>query len=363
MYRLLNTFVAAAALFVANTTINPASAQEGPIEPGNLIVANFQAFPGFGDHVGTIIQFDLSSRSLGNIKRIKTEFGDPDGDLFDGDPLPPIPWGPGGMAIGGPNGNLYVASILRGTITQFDHNDGSPVGDSTMVVPIPGPEALTFGLRGMVWGPSGNLFVSVCGADGNVFGATDAVFELDRHTLNKVREFRQAGLATIDCFGGIGFGPDDLLYVSGIFSGNVVALDIAGAVPTGEPGVYEAPTARDIFMLEPGESAFDTLAALTFAPDGTMYVSVGQGGEPSVAARIGIVAPGADAPTGAIPAGQPTGIRMGLDGNLYVGDLAARAVLVIDPETGEIIRTIENGRKGLSALDPRFVIFSPAPFQ
>lgn len=363
MHLFRNTFVAVAALTVASAATPTSAAEPGPIEPGNLLVANFQAFPGFGNFVGTIIQFDLSTRSLGNIKKIKTEIGDPDGDLFDGDPFPPLPWGPGGMAIGGPNGNLYVASILRGTITQFDHRDGSPVGASVQVVPIPGPEALTFGLRGMVWGPNGNLFVSVCGADGNVFGAVDAVFELDRNTLETVREIRQAGDATIDCFGGIGFGPDDLLYISGIFSGNVVALDLSTATPTGEEGVYEADTARDIFMLEDGESAFDTLAALTFSPDGTLFVSIGQGGEPSVDARIAIVAPGSDVPTGAIPAGQPTGIRMGADGNLYVGDLAARAVLVIDPATGEILRTIENGRKGLAALDPRFVIFNPAPFQ
>lgn len=366
-----NTSAALAALAVAGLASVPASAQEGPLEPGNLVVANFQAFPGFGDFVGTIIQFDLANSGGGHIRRIKTEYGDPDTDTY---PFPPgPPWGPGGMAIGGPNGNLYVGSILRGTITQFDHNTGLPVGDSVQVVPVPGPEALTFGLRGMVWGPNGNLYVSVCGADGNVFGEEDAIFELDRNTLDVVRKIRQGGPETVDCFGGIGFGPDDLLYVDGLFTGNVVAFDLTGAAPAGDVAIV--PT-RDIFMLMPGESAFDTLAALTFAPDGTMYVSVGQGGEPSVNARIGIVAPGADEPTGAIfldtvvfdghglsRIGQPTGIRMGPDGNLYVGDLKARAVLVIDPVTERVLRTITNGRKGLSALDPRFVVFIPAPFQ
>lgn len=354
----------AAAILAVTGLAGPAPAQvAGAIEPGNLVVANFQAFPGFGDLVGTVIQFDLSGRGLGNIRTIKTEMSDPDADVFDGDPMPGIPWGPGGMAIGGPNDDLYVASILRGTVTRFDHRDGS-AGESVQVVPIPGADAPVFGPRGMVWGPNGNLFVSVCGADGNGFGATDAVFELDRHSLAKVREIRQAGTPTVDCFGGIGFGPDDLLYVSGIFSGNVVAFDLSTAEPVGgDPGVVEVATVRDIFMLEPGESAVEALAALTFGPDGTLFASVGQGGEPSVRARIGIVAPGATAPTGSIPAGQPTGIRMGVDGNLYVGDLKARAVLVIDPESGRVVRRIENGRKGLSALDARFVIFNPAPFQ
>lgn len=362
--RFLSSHAAGAAAFaVMASMVMPAQAQDGAIEPGNLVVANFQAFPGFGDLAGTVIQFDLSGRNLGNIKSIHSEMGDPDADVFDGDPMPAIPWGPGGMAIGGPNRDLYVASILRGTVTRFDHRDGS-AAESVQVVPIPGPDALIFGPRGMVWGPNGNLFLSVCGADGNVFAAEDAVFELDRHTLAKVREIRQAGTPTIDCFGGIGFGPDDLLYVSGIFSGNVVAFDLSTAAPVGgDPAIVEVDTVRDIFMLRPGESAFDTLAALTFGSDGTLFVSVGQGGEPSVEARIGVVAPGAMEPTGAIPAGQPTGIRMGVDGNLYVGDLAARAVLVIDPETGRVVRRIENGRKGHSALDPRFVVFNPAPFQ
>lgn len=364
MHHLIKSFTALsaiAAITAVAATGLPAAAQEGPIEPGNLVVANFQAFPGFGNGVGTIIQFDLSTRSLGNINKIKTEFGDPDGDIFDGDPMPPIPWGPGGMAIGGPGGDLYVASILRGTITRFDHNTGAPVGDSVQLIAPPGPFALTHGLRGMVWGPNGNLFVSFCGGDENPpFAVTDAILELDRNDLSLVREIRQAGEATIDCFGGIGFGPDDLLYVSGLFTGNVVALDISGAPAD---GIVEVPTARDIPMLDAGEIAFDTLAALTFGPDGTMYVSVGQGDFGFEKPRIGIVPQGSDVPTRSIPMDRPTGIRMGTDGLLYVGDLLARAVLVIDPDTGRTVRKITNGRKGLAALDPRFVIFNPAPFQ
>jgi len=352
-----------AALFSVMTTVDPALAEEQALAPGNLIVANFQAFPGFGDSVGTVIQFDLSERGLGNIKEIASEINDPDADLFNGDVFPALPWGPGGMAVGGPNGDLYVASILRGTITRFDQRT-SAVVETVQVVPIPGPEAGFFGLRGMVWGPNGNLFVSVCGADGNDFDAADAVFELDRRTLDRVREIRQAGTSTTNCFGGIGFGPDDLLYVSGLFSGNVAAFDLATAEPIDEDSsLVEVEAVRDIFMLEADEAIIDTLAALTFGPDGTLFVSVGQNGDPSVDARIAVVAPGAETPTRTIPAGQPTGIRWAADGNLYVGDLAARAVLVIDPETGAVARRIENGRKGLSALDPRFVVFNPAPFQ
>ncbi|MDZ4348138.1 MAG: hypothetical protein U1A22_01195 [Xanthomonadaceae bacterium] len=352
-----------AAIVSIFAAVTPSLAEAQALEPGNLIVANFQAFPGFGDSVGTVIQFDLSGRGLGNIKKIGSEIGDPDAELFDGNVLPAIPWGPGGMAVGGPNRDLYVASILRGTITRFDQRT-SAAAESLQIVPIPGPEAGLFGLRGMVWGPNGNLFVSVCAADGNSLDAVDAVFELDRLTLDRVREIRQAGTPTTDCFGGIGFGPDDLLYVSGLFSGNVAAFDLSTAVAVdGDSTVVEVETVRDIFMLEAGEAVVDTLAALSFAPDGTLFVSVGQNGDPSVDARIAVVAPGASMPTRTIPAGQPTGIRWAVDGNLYVGDLAARAVLVIDPETGDIVRRIENGRKGLSALDPRFVIFNPAPFQ
>ncbi|MCA1778523.1 MAG: hypothetical protein LC637_03815 [Xanthomonadaceae bacterium] len=261
-----------AVLIAIIASVTPTLADEQALEPGNLIVANFQAFPGFGDSVGTVVQFDLSGRGRGNIKQIKSEIGDPDADLFDGVLFPPLPWGPGGMAVGGPNGDLYVASILRGTISRFDQRT-SAVVESVQIVPIPGPEAGVFGLRGMVWGPNGNLFVSVCAADGNDFGAADAVFELDRRTLERVREIRQAGTPTTDCFGGIGFGPDDLLYVSGLFSGNVAAFDLATAeAVAGDPSLVEVETVRDVFMLEAGEAVVDTLAALSFAPDGTTAI-------------------------------------------------------------------------------------------
>lgn len=363
MQKTVKRAVAVAAAAAVAVGIGTACADDNMLEPGNLLVANFQAFPGFGDGNGTVIEFDATGRRLGNVKFIRNEFADPDAEVFDGEPLPPIPWGPGGMAVGGPNSDLYVASILRGTVTRFDRRAGV-AAESVQVVPIPGPEASTFGLRGMVWGPNGNLYVSVCAADGNPFGAVDAVYELDRYSLGLVREIRQAGPETTDCFGGIGFGPDDLLYVSGLFSGNVLALDPAAAEAVGtDPSVVEAPVVRDIFMLQPGEAMVDTLAALTFGPDGTLFVAVGQNGDPTVDTRIAVVAPGADQPTGAIPAGQPTGIRMGVDGNLYVGDLLARAVLVIDPDTGRVLRRFENGRRGLSALDPRFVIFNPTPYQ
>lgn len=321
------------------------AAEATPFTPGNLFVAHRRA-----DLTDGVFEFALARD--GSFRGVVREISDP----RPGDPGTPG-WGPSGMAIGGPGADLYVASILRGTVSQFSQLDGGHLR-TVEVIPPPPLADLPSGLHGVAWGPNGNLYVARCSTDEARLGP-DAVLELDRRSLKIVRQIRQAGPTTLRCYGGIAFGPGDLLYVTGINSGNIVALDLSGVA--GE-GVVSAPTARELRMLDEDENPVAALAALTFGPDGTLYVSIGQGGN-LARPRIGVVAPGADSQTSAIPVGQPTGIRFGANGHVYVGDRAERAVLEIDPKSGERVRTITNGREAGGALDPRFVIFHPMPFQ
>lgn len=313
--------------------------------PGNLFVAHRRA-----DLTDSVFEFALARD--GSFRGVVREITDP---------LPGYKgstgWGPSGMAIGGPGVDLYVASILRGTISQFSQRDGSHLRTVEVIAPPPVTD-LPSGLHGVAWGPNGNLFVARCSTDEARLGP-DAVLELDRKSLKIVRRIRQAEPTTVRCYGGIAFGPGDLLYVTGINSGNIVALDLATV--RGD-GIVTAPTVRDIAMMQDGEDPVAALAALTFGPDGTLYVSIGQGGKLE-APRIGVVAPDASTQTRAIPVGQPTGIRFGANGHVFVGDRATRAVLEIDPKSGERVRKITNGRSDDGALDPRFVIFHPMPFQ
>lgn len=313
--------------------------------PGNLFVAHRRA-----DRTDGVFEFALARD--GSFRGVVREIADP----RPGDRGTPG-WGPSGMAIGGPGADLYVASILRGTVSQFSQRDGSHLR-TVEIIPPPPLADLPSGLHGVAWGPNGNLYVARCSTDETRLGP-DAVLELDRRSLAMVRLIRQAEPGTLRCYGGIAFGPGDLLYVTGIDSGNIVALDLADI--RGD-GVVSAPTVRDIVMLQEDEDPVAALAALTFGLDGTLYVSIGQGGN-LARPRIGIAAPGAGSQTGAIPIGQPTGIRFGMNGHIYVGDRVERAVLEIDPATGSTVRKIANGRDADGALDPRFVIFHPVPFQ
>lgn len=254
---------------------------------GNLFVASFQT--------DNIFEFDLRGTQV-------REFGE-------------AGLGPGGMAFG-PNGHLFVTSIKRGTIVEF-----APNGAKVREVPVVGDT----GLRGLSWGPNGNLFVAVATAN--------AVFELDRHSLKKIRELHSSGLLSP---GGVAFGPHGHLFVTGIDSGNVVEFDTRG-VKAGEISVVRG--GRDL------------LRALTIDSQGTLFVSA------FALDRAAVFTPSQTVVSRWIGEESrldgPGGIAVGPNGNLFVGSINTGTVLEFDP-AGKAVRAIT-----APGLDPRFVLFAP----
>lgn len=309
--------------FTATTNLAAKGDGKHPFTPGNIVVASFAT--------NEVFEFDPGQTSP-EIRAITVT-------------------GPGGLAFGGPLGHLFVASIASGRVSEFDRN-GNLVR-SVAVIDQSLASPADYGLRGLTSGRNGNLFLSVCGAE---YGG-DLVLELDGATLQTVREIRQSPPVTLTCPGGIGFGPDGILHIGGIHSGNVIGLDLARAVPVGDAAapVFEAPTVRDISILADGGDPRDSLRALAFGADGTLYVS-GYG-----LGHVAAIGPGGTAVARRIKVGIPTGIRLrrGRHGgreHLFVGDLAKRGVLEIDLATAEIVQILRNNDQD---LDARFVIFVP----
>lgn len=255
--------------------------------PGNLFVASFQT--------DNIFEFDLQGTKL-------REFGE-------------AGLGPGGTAFG-PHGHLFVASIKKGTLVEF-----APSGAKVREVPV----VRNTGLRGLIWGPNGNLFVAVATAN--------AVFELDRQSLKKLRELSSSGLVSP---GGVAFGPRSHLFVTGIDSGNVVEFDADGA------------KAGEISVVRGGR---DLLRALTIDSQGTLFVSA------FALDRVAVFTLPQTAVSRWIGEGSsldgPGGIAVGPNGNLFVGSINTGTVLEFDP-AGKAVRAIT-----APGLDPRFVLFAP----
>ncbi len=255
--------------------------------PDHLFVAGFQT--------DSVFEFDLRGTKV-------REFGE-------------AGLGPGGMAFG-PNGHLFVTSIKRGTIVEF-----APSGSTVREVPV----VADTGLRGLSWGPNGNLFVAVATAN--------AVFELDRHSLKKLRELSSNGLVSP---GGVAFGPHGHLFVTGIDSGNVVEFDTDGV------------KVRELSVVQGGR---DLLRALTIDSHGTLFVSA------FALDKVAVFTPPQTVVSRWIGEGTgldgPGGIAVGPNDHLFVGSINTGAVLEFDP-AGKVVKAIT-----APGLDPRFVLLAP----
>ncbi len=155
---------------------------------------------------------------------------------------------PQGLAFGGPAGNLFVVSYEYSgadAILEYDGATGALVG--------------TFAaggldrLRGLTFGPNGNLFVCEQRGAGAAGGA---VLEFDAATGSPLGAFASA--TTGDQFYGLTFGPSGNLFVTTSSPGAVLEFDGTTGDLIGT------------FAVWPG---FDLPYDLTFGPDGTLYVS------------------------------------------------------------------------------------------
>jgi hypothetical protein len=176
---------------------------------------------------------------------------------------------PMGLVFGPQDHNLYVSSGFFGgkagnghpnAVMRYDGTAGGPMpsaGNSGAVFANNGNLTST---RGVVFGPDGNLYV----ADGT--GTTDGtVVVYDGTTGAFIKDLFSRGTGGLSHPQGLVFGPDGLndgkldLYVSSAFTNSILRYD-------GTTGSF-----IDAFVPS-GSGGLDHPIALTFGPDGNLYV-------------------------------------------------------------------------------------------
>lgn len=328
-------------------------------KPGHMFAANFSAFTDPPFSGSSVIEFRITASGVEIVK----EFGS--GAVS----------GPGGMAFGGPNGHLYVSNIIEffnglgGTITEFSA-DGSVVRNVRVVDCAGPPDASPdCSLRGIVFGPNGNLFVSV--------RIQDKILELDRNTLSLVRSIEQPAGSTPRLVGpgGIAFDSNGFLFITGQDSGTIVGLDVSGE------DIVEVSN----FPVNPPSGPVERVAdpllrAIAFDRRGNLYVSVKSSTSTTLEGSVAVFAPGG-ALLGIIAGPgngvelNPGGINFGPNGHLFVGSeeradatgkiqefsvtinqlfVGVDSDLVVEWEAVRAITRSEG------KIDPRFVVFAPS---
>ena len=200
-----------------------------------------------------------------------------------------VPQGPSSLAVG-PNRNLYVADDRRNQVLERLPNG--------TFVPVAGNGTVGF---------SGD-------------GAPATSAQLHYPT-------------------GIAFGPDGTLYIADEFNGRIRAVSPAGIITTmAGNGTQTGWVANGTPVL--GASLSPT--AMTFGPDGLMYVTtgqevlrfnpdgtftrvLGQNANPEYAGLYGIGGPAVDA-----SADGASGLAFDSAGNLYVFGFATKSILMVD---------------------------------
>jgi streptogramin lyase len=270
-----------------------------------------------------------------------------------------IPAGSGGLGtpdglIFGPDGNLYVGSLLTDSILRYDGITGASLpsaGNSGATFVPSGSGGLTFGLSGdlgawLVFGPDGNLYVKSGGITAPP--ESSSVLRFNGATGEFIDAFVPAGSGGLTGPRALVFGPDGNLYVNSIDSspGSVLRYD-------GTTGAF-----LDVFVTADsnpfGEVNSGRPRGLVFGPDGNLYV--GRADRDCVLRYQGHTGALIDTfvPEGSGGLSGPEGPVFGPDGNLYlrtpVGPGVPGAVLRYDGTTGAFIdQFIPYGSGGLAS--------------
>ncbi|MBO3459401.1 NHL repeat-containing protein [Aetokthonos hydrillicola Thurmond2011] len=209
-----------------------------------------------------------------------------------------------GLAIG-PDGNLYVASYLGGSILRYNGKNGKfidtfvPAGSGVPGTPgLQRPTALTFG-------PNGNLYVS-----------------------NYLSESPNEPEVSVS--------PND----------NVLEFD-------GKTGAF-----IQAFLPPIDQSPSEGPLALTFGPDGYLYVTASKLNSvlrynPTNGAFIDSFIP-----SGSAGLANPTGLAFGKNGNLYVSNFGGNNILEFDGQTGTFVKAFTTTNTE-EMSGPSSVVFGP----
>jgi hypothetical protein len=256
--------------------------------------------------------------------------------------------------IFGPDGNLYVGSLLTDSILRYDGITGAPLpsaGNSGATFVPSGSGGLTFGRSGdlgawLVFGPDGNLYVK----SGGITAPPDSssVLRFNGKTGEFIDAFVPAGSGGLTGPRALVFGPDGNLYVNSIDSGPGSVLRYDGTT-----GAF-----LDVFVTADsnpfGEVNSGRPRGLVFGPDGNLYV--GRADHDCVLRYHGQTGAFLDAfvPEGSGGVSGPEGPVFGPDGNLYLrtgtGPFVSGAVLRYDGTTGAFIdQFIPYGTGGLAS--------------
>jgi DNA-binding beta-propeller fold protein YncE len=245
---------------------------------------------------------------------------------------------PGGLAFG-PDGNLYVSSNGTDQVMRF-----SPAGEFLGVFAEGGGLVKP---SGIVFGRDCNLYVNSQGTNQvlRFDGATGQFMDVfaegpDDHPLNQNSV-------------GIVFGPDSNLYVNSHMSNEVFRFD-------GTTGAF-----MDVFVTA-GSGGLAQPSGLVFGPnDGNLYVAAHapMAGGGKVFRYNGTTGEFMDefVPLGSGEIRNPTALKFGSDGYLYVNSRGNSRVLRFDGTSGEFIDIfIQPGSGGLSAPNA-LLEFNPQP--
>lgn len=218
-----------------------------------------------------------------------------------------------------------LVSSTDNSIKRFDGTTGALL--STFVAPGAG------GLSGpgnFIFGPDSNLYVSSNG--------TGSVKRFNGATGSYIDDFVAPGSGGIADPGGLAFGPDGNLYVG-------IGAHSSGG---GKVARYNGTTGAYIDDFVPnGSGGISYAQDLVFGPDGNLYVC--NNGSPSGAILRYSGATGAFINVfAAIGSGDPTSLKFGQDGNLYVSLFYGHSIAKYNGTTGASMGTfVPSGSGGL----------------